>query len=73
MALDCFVDDEERLCRVKIAFGEYLDQRGYLEEAGSMFLAGNGLEQSQDVYLRCLNIPMTFAVAAKRQLSEEET
>ena len=52
VALECFKDDEERLRRVKIAFGEYLDQRGYLEEAGAMYLAGDGLEQSQDVYLR---------------------
>ena len=72
VALDCFAGDEQRLCRVKVAFGEYLDQRGYLEEAGSMFLAGGGLEQSQDVYLRCLDVQMTFAVAAMRQLSPEE-
>jgi hypothetical protein len=31
-----------------------------------MYLAGNGLEQSQEVYLRNLNIDMTFAVAAQR-------
>ena len=43
VALECFKEDEERLKRVKIAFGEYLDQRGYLEEAGAMYLAGGGL------------------------------
>ena len=37
-----------------------------------MLLAGNGLEQSQDAYMRSLNVQMTLAVAARRQLSVEE-
>ena len=45
-ALDYFGEEPDRLRRVKLAFGEYLDQRGYSEEAGYMFLGADGLEQA---------------------------
>ena len=58
---------------IKEAFGEYLDQRGFLDEAGTMYLAGGALEKSQQVYIKNLNVEMSLAVLAKRQLSAEET
>ena len=41
-----------------------MDQRGYLEEAGSMYLAGGDLEKSQDAFMRSLNVTMSLAVLA---------
>ena len=38
-----------------------------------MYLAGGALEKSQQVYIKNLNVEMSLAVLAKRQLSAEET
>jgi len=56
-----------------VAFGEYLDQRGFLEEAAGMYLAGGALEKSQLVYMKSLNVQMSLAVLAQRQLSVVDT
>ena len=37
-----------------------------------MYLAGGALEKSQQVYIKNLNVEMSLAVLAKRQLSPEE-
>ena len=62
--MNFYSQQPERLNAIKVAFGEYLDQRGYLEEAGSMYLAGGDLEKSQDAFMRSLNVTMSLAVLA---------
>ena len=61
-ALDCYSHDEKRLKSVKVAFGEYLEERGYTEEAASLYLAGEDHRKALKAYLKCLNIDMTLAV-----------
>lgn len=57
---------------MKVLFGEYLDERNYFEEAAFMFMAANALEQSQESFLKALNVEMTLAVGQQRNLSAEE-
>ena len=65
-ALDCYASQPNRLNAINEAFGDYLDQRGFLDEAGSMYMAGQALEKAQDAYLKALNVQMSLAVIAKR-------
>ena len=71
--MDFYAGMPARLDSIRIAFGEYLDQRGYLEEAAALYMTGKAFEKSQDVYLKAMNVQMTLALIAKRQLSDEET
>ena len=73
LALDYYADKPERINSIKAAFGDYLDQRGFHEEAGAMFLSGGELNKSQSAYARSLNIEMSLAVLAQRKLGEEES
>ena len=73
MALDCFSGNFNRMLKVKEIFGDYLTQRGYLEEGAAMYMNGNALEKAQETYLKCTNIPMIKAIIAIRGLKDEES
>ena len=72
LALEFYAGQLERMNAIRASFGEYLDLRGYFEEAGGMYLAGGELENSQRAYARSLNVQMSLAVLAQRQLASEE-
>jgi len=62
-----------RLKQIKLAFGTYLDQRGYRDEAGLMFMASGDLEQAQVSFGKAGNVTMSLAVVAQRtDLSAEQ-
>jgi tetratricopeptide (TPR) repeat protein len=63
-AFDNFADNKERLDRVNWIFAEYLDQRGYIDEAGYAYLKAGDLEQSMEAFSKGLNIEMVFSIAA---------
>lgn len=73
VALDFYQGQDSRLSTIREAFGDYLEQRGFLEEAGSMFLAASALEKSQATFIKSLNVEMSLAVLAKRNLNEQES
>lgn len=63
-ALEIFSGNERRLSLVNTVFSEYLEQRGYIEEAGFAYLRAGDLEKSMNAFLNALNIDMVFSVAA---------
>jgi len=70
LALDAYASNKDRLMKVKRAFGQYLDDRGFFDEAGSIFLAAAALEQAQGSFLKALNVQMSLAVLTQRGLGE---
>lgn len=61
-----------RLDRVNWIFAEYLEQRGYIDEAGFTFLTAGDLEASMEAFSKALNLDMVFSVAAQRKLPADE-
>lgn len=56
------------LKRVNLAFGEYLDQRGYLDEAGSAYIQATNYEKAQECFLKTFNVEMVLTMAKLRGL-----
>jgi len=65
VALKIFEGNSERVNRVRACFGEYLEQRGYQEEAGFMFLQADVLSSALSSFKAALNVPMVQLVARK--------
>jgi hypothetical protein len=61
--LESYKDTPELLNKVKLSFGEYLEQRGYAEEAGFLFSAAGDVEQSLEAFKKGPNVEMCFSVA----------
>ena len=59
----CYSHDADKLRRVKQAFGEYLDQRGYHDEAGLTLLAAEDFSSSILSFKKALNVQMILSVA----------
>ena len=59
-----YAEDKSRLDRVTWAFAEYLDQRGYLDEAGYQYLKAGDMQRSLDSFLKVLNLEMVLSIAA---------
>ena len=64
VALEFYSDQPDRIKAIRVCFGDYLEQRGFHDEAGAMFLSGGALEKSQNAYLRSFNVDMCLAVLA---------
>ena len=69
--MDAFSKDEARLAKIKVIFGDYLDSRGYTQEAGNMYLAAGDFESAQEAFLKSLDIRMTFTLGEKRGLDAD--
>lgn len=66
-ALDYYSHSEILIKRIKLAFGEYLEQRGYSEEAGFLFSAGGDTELALHAFMKSLNVEMCMAIVAQSQ------
>lgn len=64
-ALLCYDGDQSRLAVVRHAFGEYLEQRGYADEAGFMFLQAARFDDAIEAFKKALNVPMVHTVASR--------
>jgi len=63
--LVCYSYDTEKLRRVKRAFGEYLDQRGYHDEAGLTFLGADDFSNSLLSFKKSMNVEMILSLTKK--------
>lgn len=62
-ALEYFKDDPKLLNKVKVVFGEYLEQRNYAEEAGFLYNAAGDIEKGLGAFKKSLNVDMSFSLA----------
>jgi tetratricopeptide (TPR) repeat protein len=70
-ALDYYSHSEDLTKKIKLAFGEYLHQRGYSEEAGFLYSAAGEFQLAMTAFKKCLNVEMCFALATQGSLSED--
>ena len=67
-ALVLYENDPALHQQVKRAFADYLQQRGYVQEAGFLYMSSEDpqdLEKSLMAFKKCGNVDMCFAVARK--------
>lgn len=55
---------------MKLAFGEYLESRGYSEEAGFLYNAAGEVEKSLSAFKKSLNIDMCLSLAYENKFDE---
>ena len=61
-ALDFYSHNEVLIKRLKLAFAEYLEARGYAEEAGFLFAAGGEQDLALNAFKKSLNVDMTLSL-----------
>ena len=61
-ALDYYSHSETLINRLKLAFAEYLEARGYAEEAGFLFAAGGEQDLALSAFKKSLNVDMTLSL-----------
>ena len=62
-ALTDFSHSPELVRRVKLAFGEYLEQRGYSEEAGFLYSAAGNVDLALHAFKKSLNVEMCLSLS----------
>lgn len=55
-----------------MAFGEYLEQRGYPEEAGFLYQQAGELPLALHAFKKSLNLEMTLSVLSQMKLEDQE-
>ena len=74
-ALVLYKDQPELHAQVKTAFGDYLLQRGYVQEAGLLYMGSENpsdLQKSLEAFKKCANVEMAFSVAYKLKFTNEQ-
>lgn len=74
-AIKVYENDPELQVQVKRAFGDYLLQRGYVQEAGFLFMNSDepeDLEKSLNAFKKCGNIDMCFSIAYSIGCEQEQ-
>ena len=74
-ALDLYKHDAELHSKVKAAFGDYLLQRGYVQEAGFLYMSSEDTEdlnKSLNAFKKCCNTDMCFSLAFKLGFDEDQ-
>ena len=61
-ALEYYSHSEPLTKRLKLAFAEYLELRGYSEEAGFLYAAGGDQDQALNAFKKSLNIDMVSSL-----------
>lgn len=64
--------DAELEKRVKLAFGEYLESRGYSEEAGFLYNAAGEVEKGLEAFKKSLNVDMCLSLAYENNFTQEQ-
>lgn len=49
-------------------FGEYLEERGYIDEAAYAYITAGELQLSLNAFLKVLDVGMVFSVAAQLKI-----
>lgn len=62
-ALNHYKDDPVKLNRVNWILAEYLDQRGYTDEAAYTYLQAGDLNAALETFTKSQNVEMVFSVA----------
>jgi len=71
-ALDYYGHDQELQKRVKLAFGEYLESRGYSEEAGFLYNSSGEVDLALNAFKKSLNVSMCLSIANAHGFSEDQ-
>jgi hypothetical protein len=74
-AMALYEHDEELHTQVKRAFGDYLQQRGYVQEAGFLYMSSDepeDLEKSLNAFKKCGNTDMCLSIAYKLGCDQEQ-
>mmetsp|Transcript_26788 Transcript_26788/g.40861 ORF Transcript_26788/g.40861 Transcript_26788/m.40861 type:complete len:186 (-) Transcript_26788:697-1254(-) len=73
--LECYKDHPSLVIQIKRAFGYYLHQRGYVQEAGFLYM-GTGesedLQSALEAFKKCVNIDMCFSLAYRLQFGPDK-
>jgi tetratricopeptide (TPR) repeat protein len=57
---------------VKLVFGEYLESRGYSEEAGFLYNAAGEVEKGLEAFKKSLNVDMCLSMAYENKFNEDQ-
>jgi len=74
-ALELYKNDADLHNQVKGAFGDYLMQRGYVQEAGFLYMNSESpedLKKSLSAFKTCCNVDMCFSIAFKLEFDEDQ-
>ena len=63
-AFDFYSHSQPLTKRIKVAFAEYLYQRGYSEESGFLYSAAEEIDLALTAFKKSLNVEMCMALAA---------
>ena len=61
-ALEYYAHSEDLTKRLKLAFGEYLEARGYSEEAGFLYAAASQSDLALNSFKKSLNVEMVLSL-----------
>ena len=61
-ALEYYAHSEDLTKRLKLAFGEYLEARGYSEEAGFLYAAASHSDLALNAFKKSLNVEMVLSL-----------